>query len=296
MEATLAFIYLPHIGYGNPDKMKEPQQKQLACQNETRVSAGNLDDINFINDESKLTALKTKSIQAISIPQLLGRVLLAEDSQINQKLLAMYVNKTGAEIIVVDNGRLAVEKALAGDFDLILMDIQMPLMDGMKATEILRKTGYSRPVIALTANTLEGEQDKYDVIGFNSCLSKPIDHKLFFTTLARYLNSDDIKARYEQAQKVEVSSDYAKLASDFESSLPGVLTYLKKAVKEERWENFAKQMHILKGSGGSFGYPEITNSCSKIESFLKAGDYYVAAAMLTELERISQSIFKSKAI
>jgi len=276
--------------------VKDPQQKQLACQNETRVSTGDLDGINFINDESKLTTLKAKSTQAMTIPQLLGRVLLAEDSQINQKLITVYVNKTGAEIVVVDNGRLAVETALSDEFDLILMDIQMPVMDGMKATEILRKTGYSRPIIALTANVMEGNLHKYDEVGFNGCLSKPIDHALFFTTLARYLNADDIKTRHEQAKEIEVSSDYANLVSDFESSLPSVLTYLKKAVKEERWQDFEKKMHVLKGSGGSFGYPEITTLSSKIESLLKAENYYVAAAMLTELEMLSQSIFKSKAI
>jgi len=176
------------------------------------------------------------------------------------------------------------------------MDIQMPLMDGMKATEILRKTGYSRPIIALTANVMKGNFHKCDDVGFNCCLSKPIDHALFFTTLARYLNSDDIKARHEQAKKIEVSSDYENLVSDFENSLPSALVSLKKAVKEERWQDFEKQIHVLKGSGGSFGYLEITTLSSKIESLLKTENYYVAAEMLTEFERLSQSIFKSKVI
>ena len=266
------------------------------CRFEAIIATGKVGANNVIYDQSKLAAFRKIAVEEALVPQLCGRVLLAEDWLDNQKLIAMYVKTTGADITVVENGRLAVEKALAEDFDLVLMDIQMPEMDGICATEMLRKLGYSRPIIALTANIMKGDVLKYYDSGFNHCLAKPIDRNLFFRALADHLDPDEVDARYERAEAIQQNSNFEDLAAEFVSNLPTVLADVRHAMEESRWNDFEKLMHVLKGAGGSFGYPKISALCAKIEEQSKAGKYYEVPTMLHELEDMSQAIAKNAII
>ncbi len=108
------------------------------------------------------------------------RILLAEDSPDNQRLVAFHLKKAGAEVVVVDNGRDAVREAEAAlkdgrPFDVILMDVQMPELDGNAATWRLRRTGYDRPIITLSAHAMADEQNKAFTSGSDGYLTKPID-------------------------------------------------------------------------------------------------------------------------
>ncbi len=105
------------------------------------------------------------------------RILLAEDSKENQILFKIFIETSHAELSIVDNGSEAVRKALSEDFDLILMDIQMPGLDGYEAVKILRGSQYDKKVLALTAHTMKGEKEKCFAAGFDDYLSKPIGQK-----------------------------------------------------------------------------------------------------------------------
>lgn len=122
-----------------------------------------------------------------AIPQLNGDVLLAEDNPVNQKLIARLISKTGASVTLAENGRLALEYARAKHFDLILMDINMPEMDGLTATRTLRESGFTVPIHALTAEHGAEEIQACLQAGCNGHLTKPIDIPSFYTTLARHL-------------------------------------------------------------------------------------------------------------
>ncbi len=110
-----------------------------------------------------------------SVPALLGDVLLAEDGEHNQRLIRALVEVTGARLEVVDNGEQAVQQALCGDHDLVLMDMQMPVMDGVTAVQMLRGSGYRTPIVALTANVMRHDVETYRQIGCDDVLAKPID-------------------------------------------------------------------------------------------------------------------------
>lgn len=116
------------------------------------------------------------------------KILIVEDIIDNQVLINLWLKKTGAKVDIASNGNEAVRSALQNDYDLIIMDIQMPLMDGHEATQKLRSQGYSIPIVALTANPMDVEQTNTKKSGFNECLSKPVKLDLLLETMRRYLN------------------------------------------------------------------------------------------------------------
>ena len=117
------------------------------------------------------------------------RVLLAEDNEFNQMVAGELLKRNGCQCTLVVNGRLAVEEALRGEFDVILMDCQMPEMDGFEATRMIRvaekscKDSKHRAIIALTANAIKGDREVCLAAGMDAYVTKPIDPKELFRTI-----------------------------------------------------------------------------------------------------------------
>jgi PAS domain S-box-containing protein len=114
------------------------------------------------------------------------KVLLVEDAPINQLLISRFLTGAGAQVEVAENGVLGVQKALAGDYAVVLMDIQMPEMDGYEATAKLREQDYKRPIIALTAHALKEDQERCLQAGCSDYLTKPIDRKLLISRILHF--------------------------------------------------------------------------------------------------------------
>jgi CheY-like chemotaxis protein len=123
--------------------------------------------------------------------KLRGRILIAEDSPINCSMVVAMLETLGAEIVAVEDGQAAVEAAEREVFDVILMDWQMPVMDGLEATKRIRAAGSNVPIIALTANAMCGDQKKCLDAGCTGYLAKPVDYEALVAELQKYLRPCD---------------------------------------------------------------------------------------------------------
>jgi PAS domain S-box-containing protein len=180
------------------------------------VATGPLEGVPLIDHAQAATP---RPAQRAPAPSLLPcRILLVEDGPDNQRLISFVLRKAGAEVVVAQNGREAVDLVLAapGDaggggqlrdppFDLVLMDIQMPVMDGYEATRRLRQGGFTAPIIALTAHAMSQDIRRSTEMGCDFHLSKPIDRRLLIETIARFLVSAaaDRERRGEGREKKE---------------------------------------------------------------------------------------------
>lgn len=141
--------------------------------------------------KSELTIESSKKVSGDFNHALEGlKILLVEDAIDNQVLISTYLERMGAKISVRSNGIEGVESALKGNFDVILMDVQMPHMDGHEATKLLRRKQFSRPIIALTAHAMVEERTKCFSSGFSDYLTKPVQRKVLVETLQKYMKPD----------------------------------------------------------------------------------------------------------
>ncbi|TBW49848.1 response regulator [Marinobacter halodurans] len=166
---------------------------------EVTIATGPLEGVHLLRDASELTQ-RRRLLPMVTAPRLRGRILCAEDNEVNRKLVALMVERTGAEIVHVSNGAEALDAATHGAFDLILMDIQMPVMNGRDATAALREAGVNTPIVALTANVMAEDIEDYRRAGCTDHLAKPIDKRRFYEVLARYLTLDDWPTQAEEQQ------------------------------------------------------------------------------------------------
>ena len=120
-------------------------------------------------------------------PEFSGNVLVAEDVKTNQMLIKSLLERLGLKITIVEDGNEALQKALTCQFEMILMDIQMPHMNGYEATRAIRKEGITTPIVALTANAMKGDDKKCIDAGCDEYLSKPIDQRELLKMLDKYL-------------------------------------------------------------------------------------------------------------
>jgi len=146
------------------------------------IQSGDLNAITFLT-QPPTECIELNILEKQPINKLTGHVLLVEDNIANQNLISKYIDRAGPTATIVENGKIAVEKAMSQSFDLILMDIQMPVMGGLEAIQILRDRGYAGSIVALTANSMAYDKKVYIDAGFDAYLPKPIEREKFFQLL-----------------------------------------------------------------------------------------------------------------
>jgi signal transduction histidine kinase/DNA-binding response OmpR family regulator len=154
------------------------------------VNVGRVKEQNFINSTAnfnELTQVYRRCAQDKLIPKYKGQVLVAEDNSENQVLIERLLLQVGLNVVLVDNGEQAVEMCKSHAFDLVFLDIQMPIMGGKEASVIIAKLLPGTPLIAFTANIMKHQKDEYMAMGFSSVVAKPIDQDHLYAVLQRFI-------------------------------------------------------------------------------------------------------------
>jgi signal transduction histidine kinase/HPt (histidine-containing phosphotransfer) domain-containing protein len=231
-----------------------------------RVDAGEVLDLDLVHEPTVEPDCSEHRVEEMESASVHGRVLVAEDSPDNQQLISIYLRCLGAEVTLCENGKLAVETALRQPYDLILMDMQMPVMSGLEAVELLRARGYKGPIYALTANAMKEDVAMYHRIGCDGFLAKPIE-KASFNRVVR----DHLGIRGGNEQDRDEERQYLELVQRFVTGLPDYAREIESGLERNDWESIASLSHQLKGMGGSFGFPELTEVAGRLQRQLRDG-------------------------
>ncbi len=248
----------------------------------------------------------------VQLPQVLqgAALLVAEDNVINQKVVFNTLRKAGASVDIAEDGLEVIEYLEHKSYDCIIMDIQMPEMDGYTATRELRRKGVSTPVIAMTAAAISGEREKCLEAGMNDYISKPfVPEELFMKILDQLGNPITIHLNYETMEEPDEQlpvqpapqhgvvdfkhlrnlllndTEYIKeMLKEFLSAMPENMDEMQEAASQQKWERVAFLAHRLKSS---LGIVPIANAMDKTRELEKAAQ---AAADSQHITRKMQEL------
>ena len=263
------------------------------------IRTENLANAKFVNSFDEIPIISTEDhtdILPSEKSQLAGHILLAEDNLDNQTLIAMHLEKMGAIVQIVENGKLAVQEALDNQYDLIFMDMQMPVIDGVEAVKLLRSKNYEGPIVALTANAMKEDKNKCLNAGCDGFITKPINKEKLYEVTARYLKAVKV-ASSEDTQPIystllDEGESYIGLINQFIGNLPGRVDELIRTYNNNELSEVRKIVHDLKGLGGGYGFNQLSEIASKLMFLLEDNNTKIIPSVLIELEDICKRIYK----
>ncbi|MGE0376252.1 MAG: ATP-binding protein [Planctomycetaceae bacterium] len=228
-------------------------------------------------------------------------VLLVEDGETNRELVSLVLTESGARVVCAENGREGVERASRETFDLILMDMQMPVMDGYTATRTLRAQGCQVPILALTAHAMRGDQEKCLAAGCSGYLSKPVQIDRLLESARQAVG--DARPRpfsecdlgrpaglpIESTLPIELPR-FRRIVDDFVSKLTDKVDEMHAACAAGDWDELARLAHWLKGTGGTVGFDCLTAPAKELEQQAKRAAAAAARRTLDELQILTDRI------
>jgi len=224
-----------------------------------------------------------------------GEILLAEDNEINQQLICYFITKMGANVTVANNGNEAVNKAMKNHYDLIFMDMQMPVMNGLDAIKTLRKNNYRKPIVALTANATSDDESQCLSAGCNDFVTKPIDREKLYRVTSHYLpNSKNTDSLGQSRSSITNKPIFTALVQKFVRHLPNHITNIKQLAKAKQWSELKKITHQLKGMGGGLGFPVITEITKEIDIEITRANYLNTQNLIEQLDLVSHDILSKQ--
>jgi signal transduction histidine kinase/DNA-binding response OmpR family regulator len=259
-----------------------------------RVETGSLEGVQLFEGQRESEALSSQAAMALQeqspAKPLQGLVLLlVEDGADNQRLISLHLRRAGATVEVLGNGQLAVDRLCdkeQPECAVVLMDMQMPVMDGYAATAALRRRGYFGAIIALTAHALSGERKKCLDAGCDDYATKPIDVKFLVSLVQRHARvpRGSVLAPPVLAGRVDVAAvsapmssggeqdpELVELMNQFARSVAELAAQVERALEAGDAEQLTTLVHQLKGAGGCYGFNSISEAAARVEGDVIAG-------------------------
>ncbi len=238
------------------------------------------------NPNDRLSPVIDVAIEDSSETFFSGKILLAEDHDDNRRLIARLLTSLGLEVVVAKNGKEAVNLCIEHQPALVLLDIQMPEMDGVEAFKTLRSLGCTQPIYALTANAMSHEISQYLAIGFTGHLKKPIERKKFIAIIAKYFTTPEGKLKSQQdnklAEQILTTTEYvtkaeqslehvdlSDLVTDFKANVGNDKRELELYCDNADIAKLAQVAHRLAGAAQMFGFTELNQAAKELESIIK---------------------------
>jgi CheY-like chemotaxis protein/HPt (histidine-containing phosphotransfer) domain-containing protein len=259
------------------------------------INTGSLDGVNLLEPEQALAVIEETVSDSQTRWQFSpARILVVDDGDENRELLKLVLEEAGLQVEEAANGEVGVSKALQEAFSVILMDIQMPVMDGYTATRQLRQHGLQTPIIALTAHAMKGFEQDILAAGFSHYLTKPIDIDGLIQTLAALLDGQPAasdaaetvptRSAAERAPESEPTAVGPPLVSRLSTQNPRIRAIIEKFIERldeqleamtRAWNDrdfgeLANLAHWLKGAGGTVGFDAFTKPAASLEQLAKA--------------------------
>ncbi len=224
------------------------------------------------------------------------RVLLADDSLESQALIQFYLQETHYQVEVVSDGKEAVAAFQSASFDLVLIDQQMPIMDGFTATRFMRAWESSHqhfpaPILALTADSFDEAREQSQAAGCTGFLAKPISRRQLFDALQTYCatpptTSATIPGRHSPAVAALIDEEITRGRPLFLDNRRKDLIRMRDAVAQGDYEAVRTMGHRMKGLGGSYGFPDISAAGARIEQAAKDHDLASIRQAIDQLAEI----------
>lgn len=249
--------------------------------------------LQLLTDKSQLTP-ERDPLLSFATNHFDANILVAEDNPDNQLLIKLLLQTWGLEPDIASNGAQAVEMALVNDYQLIIMDMQMPVMGGLEATRMLRHAAYDGPIIALTANVMNHDIGTYLEAGCDKALGKPIDKDALENVLVSYLHLEkDNQNKWDNLLK---SEKFQQIADNYLANLPTYLDEVKTYQRSDDWEALRNVAHSIKGSAGCFNFDDIYHSAGALEDSLKSNNKIVRDDLIADLITAIENSINNKQV
>jgi CheY-like chemotaxis protein len=217
------------------------------------------------------------------------KLLLAEDNKVNQMLAVALLRKRGYDVTVADNGLQAVELVKRGDFDLVLMDVQMPKMDGFEATAAVREwesdRGKRLPIVAVTAHAMEGDRTRCLEAGMDDYVSKPIDPEELEAAIHRWTGDvvDFVPSRALDLAEGD-ETVLGSIVALFLEQTPERLAAIRTALDAGDASGMERTAHTLEGAAVRLAMPRLRDIAHRMAVFSSRGELEQASALMAELD------------
>jgi len=251
-----------------------------------------------------------------------ANILLVEDNEINQEIANEILEQEGFKVAIANNGQEAVEMVAKGGYDCVLMDCQMPVMDGYEATRTIRKEERfsTLPIVAMTANVMQGDREKCIDAGMNDHVSKPISTKELFTALAKWIEPgerDEVVSAVTPAAKEEAGplpemegvdtvaglaivggneKLYRKLLIKFEQNSSNSVAEIKKALETGDTELAERLTHTVKGVAANIGAKNLAATAEPLESAIGKGQSQLYEHLLNDFSKSLNQVMESLSV